>query len=468
MKRDALAKTMPQRWLETTNATILHLKAPRFPKDITVNQDPEMPKAAWQLTLSEETSALRYGTGVERAGSSIFEGVWSASFAAFDFENADYVFGSGVTSKPEGCLVLTPPTHMLESIFVLYDAERNTLAASNSLAGVLACLPEDIREGFVAKTSDMIRAVNDAQTDAGLFGYDPKVLEYESVELHAVFAHNLVLFPGQSPRFSLRLNEQIYDRYEDYVGFLRQVLASVFENGADPARSTAVFDPASCISAGYDSPAVTVLAMGLGVNNAFTLDLTVHTVNDSGQEIARDLGVKCTSFVHPAGKVIDNLNMMYEGDLAETAQEFIGTAGFGDDILYAAFESVLPNKILLDGRFGDGIWAKDTMKAAGAPVNISFNKSITEFRLRVGFVLIPVPTIGAEFPESIARISRSKEMQDWSVGGHYDRPIPRRLVEQAGGQRGNFGQKKGAANPNPLNFDDLKLDALKAMVDRYL
>ena len=50
----------------------------------------------------------------------------------------------------------------------------------------------------------------------------------------------------------------------------------------------------------------------------------------------------------------------------------------------------------------------------------------------------------AENWPSIHRISNSKEMQEYSVGGKYDRPIPRRIIETKGIKRDEFMLKKGA------------------------
>lgn len=46
--------------------------------------------------------------------------------------------------------------------------------------------------------------------------------------------------------------------------------------------------------------------------------------------------------------------------------------------------------------------------------------------------------------KSIARISLSDEMSPWRLGTTYDRPIPRRIVEEAGVEREAFGQHKKA------------------------
>lgn len=39
-------------------------------------------------------------------------------------------------------------------------------------------------------------------------------------------------------------------------------------------------------------------------------------------------------------------------------------------------------------------------------------------------------------------MSMSAEMTPWSVGGHYDRPIARRIIEEAGVERGQFANRK--------------------------
>ena len=85
-----------------------------------------------------------------------------------------------------------------------------------------------------------------------------------------------------------------------------------------------------------------------------------------------------------------------------------------------------------------------------------------EFRLRVGFVHLPVPTIGALMTPELRRISRSQAMKPWVVSPNYDRPIPRRMAEEAGVPREWFGQNKKAVGarffdgPN-RSPDDLKI-----------
>jgi hypothetical protein len=69
---------------------------------------------------------------------------------------------------------------------------------------------------------------------------------------------------------------------------------------------------------------------------------------------------------------------------------------------------------------------------------------LTEFRMRVGFLNASVPFFGCTRHPEIHAISTSVEMSPWSVGGSYDRPIPRRIAEEAGVPRDAFGVSKEA------------------------
>jgi hypothetical protein len=59
--------------------------------------------------------------------------------------------------------------------------------------------------------------------------------------------------------------------------------------------------------------------------------------------------------------------------------------------------------------------------------------------LHIGYV---PPYIGARSRKSLFDLANSEAMRPWSIGGTYDRPIPRRLGEDAGVPRDRFGQRK--------------------------
>ncbi len=74
-----------------------------------------------------------------------------------------------------------------------------------------------------------------------------------------------------------------------------------------------------------------------------------------------------------------------------------------------------------------------------------------EFRLRVGYHGIAVPCIGARRNQAIHDLAVSEQMVPWSIGGDYDRPIPRRIAEEAGLPRDRFGMRKAATGHSHLN-----------------
>ena len=58
-------------------------------------------------------------------------------------------------------------------------------------------------------------------------------------------------------------------------------------------------------------------------------------------------------------------------------------------------------------------------------------------------------------------------MQPYSVGGDYDRPIPRRIVEEAGVGRHKFGMRKNATNPRLSISPELRAQTLLKIAGRY-
>jgi hypothetical protein len=67
---------------------------------------------------------------------------------------------------------------------------------------------------------------------------------------------------------------------------------------------------------------------------------------------------------------------------------------------------------------------------------------MAELRLVIGFIHLPLPYIGARRKEDIVKITESPDMDPWRLGNTYDRPIPRRIAEEAGISRHAFGHFK--------------------------
>jgi hypothetical protein len=153
---------------------------------------------------------------------------------------------------------------------------------------------------------------------------------------------------------------------------------------------------------------------------------------DTGRPIAGALGLTCV-----------------ERERAAAAQngselEWLTSGTGGGDYPLAAFEPELGDAVLLTGFHGDKVWERAVPPSSVLKRGDPSGASIADFRLRVGFLHVPVPFIGACRHSEIHTISNSAEMRPFSVGGDYDRPICRRILEEAGIPRELVGQRKQA------------------------
>jgi hypothetical protein len=376
---------------------------------------------AWLAKCGPSGNLVHHGSEVEVRGGRFFEGAWSGRFEDWEFESARTVAGSGAIATKDGVLFVTP-SHTLECLY--YHRSDDVVTVSNSIVFLLRNLETTIRPDphFGGRMASTVKGIGDysrhvADTDKGPV-------------LRAVF-HNLH-FRGGEIREMPKADGFSFSGFADYRAALSGELRLLFDNAGAGARKRS-YRPVSTCSSGYDSTACLVLAGELGCREAVTLALGDGPSDDSGKTIAEHLGmsVKCFERARP-----DDDRM----------SEFVATGMGGEDLAYAAFESEVAGAILLTGFHGDRIWSK-----GGAPNDCLergdvSGSSLGEFRLRCGFVHTPVPFIGALHHRDVATISNCEDVAPWSIGGWYDRPIPRRIAEEAGIPRTAFGQSKKAAS----------------------
>ena len=103
--------------------------------------------------------------------------------------------------------------------------------------------------------------------------------------------------------------------------------------------------------------------------------------------------------------------------------------------------------LLLTGTYGS-IWDTEKCFSNRVVLDAKLRRSdlsshgMSEFRLVVGFIQVAFPYLGARRMSDILRITESSEMDPWRLGNLYDRPISRRIAEEAGVPRQIFGQSK--------------------------
>ena len=117
------------------------------------------------------------------------------------------------------------------------------------------------------------------------------------------------------------------------------------------------------------------------------------------------------------------------------------------------------------GYHGDMLWRLDAFDDDRATQIIRHDVSglnLCEVRLEAGFFNVPLTFLYARSQASIGRISRAEAMKPWRTGTDYDRPIPRRLLTEAGVDGSLFGQRKKAILQRP------DLPATPEMRDAFL
>src|SRR5205085_3012324 len=124
--------------------------------------------------------------------------------------------------------------------------------------------------------------------------------------------------------------------------------------------------------------------------------------------------------------------------------DFLATGMSGEDLVLAPMAPSLRHALLLTG--------SEEFLLKGSNFRPELHRgdlswcSITEFRLRNDFIHVPLLFFGATEQPSLTRIIDSAEMDPWRLPGKYDKPIQRRIAEQAGIPRGSFATVKRRAS----------------------
>jgi hypothetical protein len=322
-----------------------------------------------------------------------------------------HVFGSGLSTRGHTWLFLTP-SHTLESLYLYRSSTGWSL--SNSLAFLVAyhrleppwnphygarfaslCLGIDVYEKTLWRTAegDMIR------------------LAYDNIELAPSGDFRLLRKPAPPP----------FPSFEAYVAYLHDTLALAFAAAMCPGQM-APYRPLATCSTGYDSACAAALAARLGCREAVTLRTARGGRRDSGKPLGELLGLRVYEY--------ERLEAV-DGTFAEVA-EFLATGMGGEDYSYRGFAPRLRGRVLLTGFHGDKVWEVHVEPNSVLERGDLSGSSFQEFRLWQDFIHIPVPMIGARRHPEIAAISHASEMSPYRVHTRYDRPIPRRVLEQAG------------------------------------
>ena len=396
-----------------------------------------LPRLAWcaRITQNDPTVVVEHGPWVETSADAFVEGAWNGAFAAKDFARADVFLGSGGRRLGDR-IAFTTTTHTMERLQSMRIGKA--LFVSNSFAYLLAAGRDH---------ADMTYRLYELDFQTFMNGYHRAkraIRTSRGRTIHLHYNETLLVDSTLSTAVEKPPLPPAFRTFSEYTDYLRSTVHALLANATAPARAI-TYSPLTTISSGYDSPACTVLAKEVGCTKAVTFPdarpdhnaSPLSDLNDSGEPIARYLGLAVESFRRDE----------YRDRRDFPEAEFVATGNGGDDVVMSALEPVLPRTVLFTGFLGDTLWGtggQNPRESRSYRYRFPAGSSLGEFRIRVGFIHAPVPLFTFPRHPELDAITRSAEMRPWSVGGDYDRPIPRRMVESCGVPREAFGREKKA------------------------
>lgn len=400
----------------------MHCKSNRF----TFEALDAWPPLAWIAVCSagDEPVVVRHGKGVETHDEWFAEAVWDDSFEEANFDRTDLVFGSGARIRDGGVTFVSSAT-MVDRLH--HARVGGKVYVSNSLACLLANLESPlwpVPQNYFRFFESVIRGIENYKT----------TLDTNAQPVELTYYHNLRWNGRQLTRTEKPWVDRKFDSFETYYGFMVESLKRLAANMRSTLRREPL-DLLATVSTGYDSPTVVALAREAGLRETISFASARGGQADSGAEIARRLGLEPHLISRDAWQ---------EEPLGEIP--FLASDAKGEDVYFAAAKPILKNRLLLTGYGGTLVWGMSPKETRSLPRSDQSGLSHTEHRLWAGYLHCPVTFIGARQSHYLQGIARSKAMSAWDVGGEYNRPVCRRIVEQAGVPREMFGISKKAAS----------------------
>lgn len=343
---------------------------------------------------------------------------------------------------------------MQESLYSIKELDRFII--SNSIPFLLAFTGNVLLKDYFDYDKDF---------NSAFFGYK-KCIKQTPLSGAVMNMHRLVnVYVTPKLKISESKRNAAYSRptsFSEYRDAMVNVLCKLSENANHPMRKHH-YEMVTTLSKGYDGCCVSALAFDAGCRIALTFNRPGKYIADSGKSVAEAIGYTC---------IIEGNGEEYKSNRKFWEAEAASVGDVGSIVPLNAFDRHTRDKILLLGIRGDHIWDMNDTH-----VNRDFDFTLPEFCMGINpehsfnnnTITISVPFILASSWPEIYNISNSGEMKPWVIGNDYDRPIPRRILEDKGVDREEFGHKKTgvgfsfrleptmgriAAKMSPISFHD--------------
>jgi hypothetical protein len=393
---------------------------------------PGWPKLAWVASIRDgaEEVAVLHGPMVEVRDDWIAEAVWAGDFEQGDFDRTELVFGSGIRIRGDRVVFVTSGT-VFDRLWHCRTGDR--ILVANSLPALMSVGEVQLDHDYARYASD-VRSIQRGLSDR------VRSIPAEPCPVSAAYYHNLkyesgslneIEKPDAAPRFEL---------FDDYRRFLVHTARALGDNLHSAARRFRVA-PLASISSGYDSTAAATISREAGCVDSVTIrdSTSFWRGSDSGAPVAKALGMSCREYPRTAASY----------PLEETVWAAAGWSGM---VNWTLFDYPEPLCLFFTGCHGEKMWDRVDHDHPDPFVRRDVSSlGFCEFRLHRGVWQCPVPFWGVRHSHELKAITLSDEMRPWSTGKDYDKPIARRLAEDAGVPRTAFGTlKKNSVLPTPF------------------
>lgn len=390
------------------------------------------PRLAWVARGRADDAAgavvVTHGPGVETRADWFGEIVWDGPFEDGDFDLTEVVFGSGGRVRADA-ITFVASASMFDRLHLI---ERDGhWIVSNSLAAALTMGEDRLDPAYARYHADV------DTLRRGLDGYRQR-LPTRNGSVRLVYHRNLMWVDGAMALRPKPVTAPRFASYAAYRSFLDAAIGALAQNARSPARSQP-FGLVSTLSNGYDSTAVTAAAAPHRLDAVLSFP-----EKGGGAEKLADIATRL------------NLEMTMRDryaylELPSPEPPFLASASYGYEMPFAVFRDLLAGTVMLTGYHGDTMWSSRAARkgahefAHGSQSGLS----LTEFRLDAGFVHAPVAFLGARRVGELADVTADPEMDPWRLENDYDRPIARRIAEEAGVPRDAFGYAKMRGSSTP-------------------
>ncbi|MDX6586507.1 MAG: hypothetical protein QOI31_980 [Solirubrobacterales bacterium] len=386
---------------------------------------PGWPPLAWVARCGDVVE-LWHGPRVEVGAEWAYEGAWDGDFAGGAFDQVAVSLGSGVRIRGEEA-VFVSPTSTIDRLCHLVAATGET-SVSNSLLALLETAGAEMTEPkYQARVTSIVKGIDRCRS----------TLETSAGPVHLTHFRNLAWSSGRLERRDKPIPSQALNDFGAYRTLLAGTFAKLGANMADPARHFPLAFLGT-LSSGYDANAATALAAEAGCRRAICFETTGSGHPDSGVPVAEALGIEPIVIEREAWREVPQLP-------GGTEVPFLAAGGGSGLVGFHGAQAHLEGAVLVSGFYGDSIWNPEWSKLGPDVVRKDASGlGFCEYRLHAGFVNCAPAFWAARQVADVVAISRSAEMAPWMLGAGYDRPIPRRIAEEAGVPRDAFGKTKRA------------------------